>query len=129
MLSCTLKFVRNSYGQNVFCSIETEDNIQISKNTFYYRRHSIHFGSTPRSMSCLGIKLPVNGQWQTKYTIDKTTKCSSTTTECALITLNCTETKCGIKLDYDQTDNLHADMWFSDFMISHSIYYKSDHVK
>ena len=60
--------------------------------------------------------------WSTRYNIPKNDRYSESPTDWTKLSLNFTEEKCGIKLIYDEIDTLHADMCFSNFTITHSIY-------
>ena len=58
----------NNTGDNVFCSFERTDIIQISKITFYYNRFSA--GGT-KSIGRFKFQLLDNNTWSTQYTIPK----------------------------------------------------------
>ena len=62
-----------------------------------------------------------NNIWETQYTIDKNTNYTSET-EWKLLNLDFTVENYGFKLIYDQIDTAHADMCFSNIMITHSVY-------
>ena len=102
------------YGQNAYVSFQRTDIIHISNNTFYYNRFS---AGNSKSMGRFEIQLLVpNGQWFSKYYIDKNTNYSSTTTEWNLLNIDFTETNHGIKLVYDQIDKALADMCFENLL-------------
>ena len=60
--------------------------------------------------------------WSTRYNIPKIDHYSVSSTDWTLVSLNCTEESYGIKLIYDEIDTAHADLSFSNFMITHSVY-------
>ena len=60
--------------------------------------------------------------WCTQYTIPKHTVYSNTSTDWTFLNLNFTIENYGIKLLYDQKDTPHADMCFSNILITHSVY-------
>ena len=64
--------------------------------------------------------------WSTRYNIPKKDRSSDTSTEWTPVNLNFTEENYGITLIYDEIDTAHADMCFSNFTITHSVYYKMD---
>ena len=112
-----------NYGtDNIFCSIERTDIIQISNITFYYYRFSISDDNL-RSMGRFRIQLLLeNNIWTTQYTINKNDRYSNNSTDWTLLNLNFTIENYGVKLIYDQIDTAHADMCFSNITISHSVY-------
>ena len=107
------------HGSNVFVSFERTDIIQISNIKFYYNRYSSHNPSMGRFRIQL---LSEGGTWVTQYTIEKNTQYSSSPTEWNLLNLDFTIDNYGIKLIYDQIDTPHADMCFSNILITHSVY-------
>ena len=60
--------------------------------------------------------------WETIYTFEKNTELTELSTDWILLNLDITEDNYGIKLFYDQIESAHADMCFSNIMITHSIY-------
>ena len=112
-----------NYGtDNIFCSIERTDIIQISNITFYYNRFSISDDNL-RSMGRFRIQLLLeNNIWTTQYTINKNDRYSNNSTDWTLLNLNFTIENYGVKLIYDQIDTAHADMCFSNISITHSVY-------
>ena len=59
-----------------------------------------------------------NDIWSTQYTIPKNEQYSNTSTEWSLLNLDFTIENYGIKL----IETAHADMCFSNFTITHSVY-------
>ena len=111
----------NNFGQNVFCSWERIDIIQISNITFYSNRFSIQGGL--RAMGRFRIQiLTKDNIWLTKFNIDKNTQFSNTATDWIILNLNITDENYGVKFVYDQIDGAHGDMSFSNIIISHSPY-------
>ena len=69
----------NNNGDNVFCSFERTDIIQISNITFSYNRFSA--GGT-KSMGRFRIQLLLDDYtWSTQYTIPKKDRYSDTSTD------------------------------------------------
>ena len=112
-----------NYGNNVFCSFERIDIIQITNITFYYTRFSILTNNSLKSMGRFRIQLLLeDNTCDTQYTIAKNTQYSSSSTEWSLLNLDFTIESYGIKLIYDQIDTAHADVCFSNITITHSVY-------
>ena len=111
----------NNFGPNVFCSWERIDIIQVSIITFYYNRFSIQ--GDFRAMGRFQIQiLTKDNVWLTKFIIAKNTQFSNTATDWIILNLNITDENYGVKFVYDQIDSAHADMCFSNLLISHSPY-------
>ena len=109
----------NNHGDGVFVSWERTDIIQITNITFYYNRFSAHNPSMGRFRIQLLIK---DNTWSTVYTIEKDTQYSDLETDWKLLNIKFTIENYGINLIYDQIDTPHADMCFSNFSITHSVY-------
>ena len=60
--------------------------------------------------------------WSTRYNIPQTDRYSDTSTDWILVSSNITVENYGIKLTFDEIDTTHADMCFSDFTITLSVY-------
>ena len=60
--------------------------------------------------------------WSTQYTMAKKSHYSDNSTDWNLLNLDFTVESYGIKLTYDQIDTPHADICFSNIMITHSVY-------
>ena len=116
-----LEISSNNKGDNVFCSFERTDFIQISNITFFYNRFSE--GGT-KSMGRFRIQLSIDDNicWSTKCTLPKNDRYSDTSTDWNLLNLGFTIEIYGIKLILDQIDTAHSDMCFSNITITHSIY-------
>ena len=111
----------NNFGPNVFCSWERIDIIQISNITFYYNRFSIQ--GDLRAMGRFRIQiLTKDNVWLTKIVIAKNTQFSNAATDWIILNLNITDENYGVKFIYDQIDSAHADMCFSNIIITHSPY-------
>ena len=112
----------NNSGDYTFVRLIRTDIIQISNISFYY----IRFSSSDESLRAMGrfrIDLLLdNITWINKYTIQKNTQYSDSSTEWKLLSLDFTEENYGIRLIYDRIDTAHADMCFSDISITHSVY-------
>ena len=119
-----LETTSNNHGSNnMFVSWERTDIIQISNKTFYYNRFSILTNDSLKAMGRFRIQLLLqNNIWTAQYTINKNDLYSNTSTEWSLLNLDFTVENYGIKLIYDQIDTAHADMGFTNIMITHSVY-------
>ena len=112
-----------SGNDNVFVNLERTDIIQIANITFYYNRYSILKDDSKKSMGRFRIQLLLqNDTWSTQYTIAKNSNYSNSSTELSLLNKDFTVKNSGIKLIYDQIDTPHADMFFSNITITHSLY-------
>ena len=60
--------------------------------------------------------------WSTRHNIAKNDHYCDTSTEWTLANLIFTQENYGFKLSYDRIDTPHADMCFSDIMITYSVY-------
>ena len=110
----------NNNGDNVFCSFERTDNIQISNITFSYNRFSA--GST-KSRGRFRVQLSIkNNTWSVQYNISKRDRYSDTLREWTLVNLNFTVENYSIKLIYDGINGAQAYMCFSIITITHSVY-------
>ena len=65
--------------------------------------------------------------WNTGFNIPKNDRCSDSSTDWTLVSLNSTIKNYGRKLIYDQVDSLLCDIYFSIITITHSVY-KMDHI-
>ena len=111
----------NNFGENVFCSWERIDLIQISNITSYYNRFSIQ--GDLRAMGRFRNQLSTKDNvWLTKFNIPKNEQFSVESTDWIILSLNITEENYGVKFMYDQIDSAHADMCFSNITITHSPY-------
>ena len=113
----------NHNHERVFVSWERTDIIQISNITFYYNRFSILTNNSKKSMGRFRIQLLLeDNTWSTRYNIPKNDRYSNSSTQWTLVNLNFTVENYGIKLIFDQIDTPHADMCFSNIIITHSVY-------
>ena len=111
----------NNFGPNVYCSWERVDIIQISNFTFYYNRFSTQ--GDFRAMGRFQIQiLTKDNVWLTRFIIAKNTQFSNSATDWIIINLSITDKNYGVKFVNDQIDSAHADMSFSNVIISHSSY-------
>ena len=112
-----------NHGNNTFVSFERTDIIQITNISFYYNRFSILTNDSLKAMGRFRIQsLLEDNTWTTQYTVAKNTQYSNTSTDWTLLNLDFTVENYGIKLIYDQIESPHADMCFSNIMITHSVY-------
>ena len=112
-----------NHGNNVFCSFERIDIIQITNITFCYNRFSILTNNNLKAMGRFRIQLLLeDSTWSTPHTIARNTQYTDTSTDWTLLNLDFTIENYGIKLVYDQKDKPDADMCFSKITITHSVY-------
>ena len=114
----------NNHGhERVFVSFERTDINQISNITFYYNRFSILTNDSKQSMGSFRIQLLLeDNTWSTRYNIPKNDRYNDSSTDWTIVNLNFTVENYGNKLFYDQIDTPHADMCFSNIIITHSVY-------
>ena len=114
----------NNHGhERVFVSFERTDIIQLSNITLYYIRFSILNNEAKKSMGRFRIQLLLeDNTWSTRYKIPKKDRYSDSSTDWTLVNLNFTVENYGIKLIYEQIDTPHADLCFSNVMITLSLY-------
>ena len=114
----------DNHGHNrVFVSWEKIDIIQITNITFLYNRFSILTNNNLKAMGRFRIQLLLeDNTWSTRYNIPKNDRYSDSPTQWTLVNLNFNVENYGIKLIYDQIDTPHADMCFSNFTRTHSVY-------
>ena len=113
----------NSGNDKVFVSWERTHIIQITNITFYYTRFSILTNDPKKSMSRFRIQLLLEDNTSsTQYTVPINIQYSNTSTEWTLLNLNFTVENYGIILVYDQIDTPHANMCFSNIIITHSVH-------
>ena len=111
-----------SHRNNVFCSFERTDIIQITNITFYYNRFSILTNESLKSMGRFRIQLSLeDNTWSTRYIIPKIEQYSVSSTDWILVSLNFTVENFGIKLIYDEIATTNADMCFSNIKITHYV--------
>ena len=112
----------NNNGENVFCSFERKDIIQVTNITIYY----ISFSSSDVNLGAMGrlrIQLSLeDNTWSTRNNIAKIDRYSDTSTDWTLVILNFTVEKYGIKLIYDEIDTAHASMSLSNITTKYSVY-------
>ena len=81
----------NNSGDNVFCSWERTDIIQISNITFYYNRFSILTNDSLKSMGRFRIQLLLeDNTWSTRYNIPRNDRYSDSSTDWTPVSLNFT---------------------------------------
>ena len=62
-----------------------------------------------------------NSSWSTRKNVPKNDRFSDSSTQWTKLSLNFTVEKYGIKVFHDQIIKPHADMCFSDILITHSV--------
>ena len=111
------------YGDNVFVSFELTDIIQITSISYYYNRVSILANDNLKAMGRFRLQLLLeDNTWSIRDNIPKIDQFNDNSTDWTLVSLNLNVENYDIKLVYDQIDNPHADMCFSDITITHSVY-------
>ena len=111
-----------NHGNNVFCSFERTDILQITNITFYYNRFSILTNNNLKTKGRFRVQLLLaDNTWSTRYNIPKNDRYSDTSTEWTLVSLNFTVENFGIKLNYDEIDTAHANMCFSTKTKTHTV--------
>ena len=112
----------NNNGNNTFVTWERTDIIQITNISFYYNRFSI----SDENIKAMGrfkiLLLSENNAWTTQFVINENEQNSNNSTDWKLLNLDFTIENYGIKLLYDRIKTAHADMCFSNIMITHSVY-------
>ena len=113
----------NFGSDDVFCSWERTDNVQITNINFYYNRYSFLTNDPLKSMGRFRIQLLLeDNTWSTRYTIPKNDQNSNTPIQWTILSWNFNVQNYGITLVHDQIDTLSADMCFSNITITHSVY-------
>ena len=111
----------NNDRDNVFCSFERTDIIEISKITFYYIRFSGE--GDHKAMGRFRIQLLLEDDtWSTRYHLLKNDRYIDSSTDCTLVSLNFFVENFAVKLIYDEIDTALCDMCFSNVTITHSVY-------
>ena len=112
----------NNNGNNVYVTWERTDIIQITNISFYFNRFSIS-DINLRAMGRFKILLLLeNNAWTTQFVINENDQYSNNSTDWKLLNLDFTIEKYGIKLVYDRIKSAHADLCFTNIMITHSVY-------
>ena len=107
----------------MFVSWERADIIRTSNTTFYYNRFSILTKDSLKSMGRFRVQLLLkHNTWSSRYNIPKNDRYRDSSTDWTLVSLNVTEDNYGINLIYDQIHTPHADIRFSKFTTTHSVY-------
>ena len=112
----------NNNGDNTYVILSRTDIIQITNISFYYNRFSIsdeNFRAMPRFRIQILLE---NDNWENKYTIEKNSQFSNTSTEWTHLSLDFTQENYGIRLLFDRIDTAHADMCLSKISITHTLY-------
>ena len=109
-------------GASTFLILTRTDIIQITNISFYYNRFSIS-DENLKAMPRFRIQILLeNDIWENKYTIEKNSQYSTTSTEWSLLNLDFTQDNYGIRMIFDRIDSAHADMCISDILITHTLY-------
>ena len=112
----------NNNGDYTFVRLIRTDIFQITNITFYYNKLSTSDESL-KAMGRFRIQLLLDDNtWENKYTIEKNSQFSDSSSEWSLLNLDFSEENYGIRLIYDRIDTAHADMCFSDITITHSVF-------
>ena len=112
----------NNNGENTYVILTRTDIIQITNISFYYNRFSIS-DENLRAMPRFRIQILLeNDNWENKYTIEKNSQFSNTSTEWTHLSLDFTQENYGIRLLFDRIDTAHADMCLSNISITHTLF-------
>ena len=111
-----------NHGEGTYAILTRTDIIQITNILFYYNRYSIS-DENLRAMPRFRIQILLeNDTWDNKYTIEKNTQFSNTSTEWTYLSLDFTQDNYGIRLIFDRIDSAHADMCLSNISITHTLF-------
>ena len=111
-----------NHGEGTYVILTRTDIIQIINISFYYNRFSIS-DEDLRAMPRFRIQILLeDGSWDNKYTIEKNSQFSNTSTEWNYLNLDFTQENYGIRLILDRIDTAHADMSFSNISITHTLF-------
>ena len=112
----------NNNGDNVFCSFQRTDIIQISKKAYSFNR----FSSSDSNLRALGKfrsqLLLEDKTCSTRYNIPKNDRYSGSPTDWTLVNINFTIENYGVRIIYDEIDSAPADICFSNITITYSVY-------
>ena len=112
----------NNNGNNTYVRLIRTDIIQITDISFYYNRFSIS-DENLRAMPRFRIQILLeNGNWENKYTIEKNSQFSNSSTEWTHLSLDFTQENYGIQLIFDRISSAHADMSLSNISITHTLF-------
>ena len=112
----------NNHDDNVFASFKRRVIIQIKNITFYYDRFSFLTNVSSKSKGCFRIRLLLeDNTWSKRYNIPKNDLYNDTSTGWTKLSLNITEEIYDNKTIYDEIDKTHADMRFSNIVITQSV--------
>ena len=112
----------NNNGDNTYVKLIRTDIIQITNISFYYNRFSIS-DENLRAMPRFRIQILLeNGNWENKYTIEKNSQFSKSSTEWTHLSLDFTQEIYGIQLIFDRISSAHADMSLSNISITHTLF-------
>ena len=112
----------NNIGNNTYVRLIRTDIIQITNISFYYNRFSIS-GESLRAIPRFRIQILLEtGNWENKYTIEKNSQFSNSSTEWTHLSLDFTQKNYGIQLIFDRISSAHADMSLSNISITHTLF-------
>ena len=117
-------YIESSGNNNkeAYVKLIRTDIIQITNISFYYNRYSSS-DENLRAMGRLSISILLDdNSWTNKYVIQDNSQYSNTSLEWTLLSLDITEENYGIQIIYDRIRSPHADMCFSNIIITHSVY-------
>ena len=112
-------------GDNTYVILNRTDIIQITNISFYYNRFSIS-DKNLRAMPRFRIEILLeNVNWENKFTIEKISQFSNSSTEWSYLNLDFTRKNYGIRFLFDRISSPHADMSISNISITHTLFYKN----
>ena len=112
----------NNNGDITYVILVRTDSIQLTNISFYYYRFSKsdeNLKAVPRFRIELLLE---NGNWENKFTIDKNSQFSNSSTEWSYLNLDFTQANYGFRLIFDRINSPHADMCLSNISITHTLF-------
>ena len=112
----------NNNGDNTYVRLIRTDIIQITNIKFYYNRFSMS-DENLRAMPKFRIQILLeNGNWEIKFTNEKNSQFSNSSTEWTHLSLDFTQENYGIQLIFDRISSAHAVMSLSNISITHTLF-------
>ena len=101
----------NNHVEDVYVRLEQTDLIQINNIIFYQNRFSILTNDSLRLMGRFQLLLS-EGSWSIRYNIPKNHRCSASSTDLTVVSLNFTAENYGTKKFFDRKETAHDDFVF-----------------
>ena len=117
----------NNHGRDCFMvSWERTDVIKILNIKYYY----IRFSTSDQNLQVMGRfriqSFLEDNSWSTICNIPKNKQFSSGSTQWHLFEMDITQENYGINFVYDQIPTAHSDMCFSNKILTHAVFKKTD---